>query len=87
MLLNSKSALREQIAGEIIAKPAERRAKLVQMNNVIDDLMALLNEHYTHCHCESTSSVTQKNLSSAAEVQPKRQSRKSLAGFSRLVRG
>ncbi len=86
MLLKSKSVLREQVAGEVIARPAERRTKLVHMNHMIDDAIALMNEHYKHCTCQSTGSVAQANLSSPGESRPRRQSRTPLNGFSGLVR-
>ena len=53
MLLDSKSAIREQVAGGIILKPAERRASLMQTNEMIDDVIALMSEHQNkHCSCE-----------------------------------
>ena len=65
MLLMSKSAIREQITGEIFANPAERRAKLVQLNEMIDNAIILVNEHDKHCSCERTGSVAQ----SSSQVQ------------------
>ena len=61
-LLMSKSAIREQITGEIFANPAERRAKLVQLNEMIDNAIVVMNVHHKHCSCERTGSVAQSSF-------------------------
>ncbi len=69
MLLSSKSALREQIAGEVFTKPAERRANLVQMNEMIDAVIALMNEHYKHCSCKRTGSRAKTSVPGAGAAR------------------
>ena len=87
MLLNSKTAIREQIGGEAFARPAERRAKLVQMTEMIDDVIALMNEHHKHCSCESTSFAAQASSLSLGGSRRRRQPPKPLVGVSGVVRG
>ena len=64
MLLNSKCATREQITNEVIPNPSKRRATLVRTNEMIDDVIALMNDHHKHCSCERRGSVAE--LSSSA---------------------
>ena len=50
-LLRSKSAIREQVSGEIIANPAKRRATLVRTRRDNRRCHCVMNEHYKHCSC------------------------------------
>ncbi len=85
MLLDSKAAIREQIASGMIANPAERRASLVRTNEMIDDVIALMSEHYQHCSCEALCVQAPPATGTEGRRQKPRQSR--LAAFSNMVRG
>ena len=85
MLLNSKSAIREQIAGNIILNPAERRASLVRTNEMIDDVIALMGEHYRYCSCEALCVQASPETGTQGRRQKPRRIR--LEAFSNMVRG
>ena len=85
-LLRSKSAIREQVSGEIIAIPAKRRATLVPTDEMIDDVIALMNKHYKHCSCERKNPPPSECPLSPVPGARRDQSRKSLTGF-QIVRG
>ena len=80
MLLDSKAALREQVAGCIIPNPVERRASLVRTDGMIDDVISLMAEHYKHCSCEALC-VQALPLTETRGRRPK-QMRSKLAAFS-----
>ncbi len=84
-LLDSKSAIREQIVGDVILNPAERRASLVHTNEMINDVIALMGEHYQHCSCEALCVQAPPATGTDGRRQKPRQSR--LAAFSNMVRG
>lgn len=85
MLLNSKSVIREQIASDVILNPAKRRASLVRTNEMIDDVIALMGEHYKHCSCEALCVQAPPATGTQGRKQKPRRTR--LAAFSNMVRG
>ncbi len=87
MLLSSKSALREQIAGEVFSKAGgtSRQARTDERDDRRCD--CLMNEHYKHCSCERTSFAAQASSFSLGGSRRRRQPRKPLVAVSGLVRG
>ena len=51
MLLRRKSDIRQQVAGQAVLQ-SERRATLLSIEDMIDDLLALSGGHHKHCLCE-----------------------------------
>ena len=51
MLLRRKSDIRQQVAGQAVLQ-SERRATLLSIEEMINDLLALSGGHRKHCLCE-----------------------------------
>ena len=85
MLLDSKATIREQIAGDIIRNPSERRASLLRTNEMIDDVIALMTEHHKHCSCEGL--CVQAPRPTRTQGRRPTPNSRTVAAFSNMVRG